>query len=218
LFINIHSHQSPQKNESVITNLYNNFEQAVAGDNYSMGLHPWYINETTWVEEMKILEQYSNNKNVLAIGECGLDKICTTDYLLQQKVFAAQIALANKINKPLIIHCVKAYEEVVQQLQQNKNRVPVIFHGFNKNKILALQLIHKEFYLSFGKALQQPAMQELIKMLPPDKIFLETDDAAVNIEMIYLLATQALQLDINSLSLQIKKNATTVFGDAWFTI
>ena len=167
---------------------------------------------------MKALEQFSNNKNVLAIGECGLDKICTTGFLLQQHVFAAQIGLANKINKPLIIHCVKAYEEVVQQLQQNNNRVPVIFHGFNKNKILAQQLIHKGFYLSFGKALQQPAMQELIKILPADKIFLETDDAAVNIEMIYLLATQALQLDVNSLSLQIKKNAATVFGDAWFTI
>jgi TatD DNase family protein len=218
LFINIHSHQPPQKNECVITNLYNHFEQVVAGGIYSAGLHPWYLNDTTWVEEMKALEQYSNNKNVLAIGECGLDKICTTGFLLQQQVFAAQIALANKINKPLIIHCVKAYEEVEKQLQQNNNRVPVIFHGFNKNKILAQQLIHKGFYLSFGKALQQPAMQELIKILPADKIFLETDDAAVNIEMIYLLATQALQLDINSLSLQIKKNAATVFGDAWFTI
>ena len=218
MFINIHSHQPPQKNEFVITNLYNHFEQAVAGGSYSVGMHPWYLNETTWVEEMKALELYSNNKNVLAVGECGLDKICTTGFLLQQHVFAAQIVLANKINKPLIIHCVKAYEEVVQQLQQNNNRVPVIFHGFNKNKILAQQLIHKGFYLSFGKALQQPAMQELIKILPADKIFLETDDAAVNIEMIYLLATQALQLDVNSLSLQIKKNAATVFGDAWFTI
>lgn len=218
MFINIHSHQPPQKNECVITNLYNHFEQVVAGGNYSAGLHPWYLNDTTWVEEMKALDQYSNNKNILAIGECGLDKICTTGFLLQQHVFAAQIALANKINKPLIIHCVKAYEELVQQLRQNNNRVPVIFHGFNKNKILAQQLISKGFYLSFGKALQQPAMQELIKILPADKIFLETDDAAVNIEMIYLLATQALQIDVNSLSLQIKKNAATVFGDAWFTI
>ena len=86
------------------------------------------------------------------------------------------------------------------------------------NKILAQQLIHKGFYLSFGKALQLPAIQELIKILPPDKIFLETDDAGISIEEIYVLAAQALQIDINSLSLQIKKNATTVFGDAWFTI
>ena len=218
MFINIHSHQTPQKNECVITSLYNHFEQALAGGIYSVGLHPWYLNDTTWLEEMKVLEQYSNNKNLLAIGECGLDKISTTGFLLQQQVFAAQIVLANKINKPLIIHCVKAYEEVVQQLQQNNNRVPVIFHGFNKNKILAQQLIHKGFYLSFGKALQLPAIQELIKILPPDKIFLETDDAGISIEEIYVLAAQALQIDINSLSLQIKKNATTVVGDAWFTI
>ena len=218
MFINIHSHQRRQKKEIVITNLYNHFEQAVAGGNCSAGLHPWYLNETTWVEEMKALDQYSNNKNILAIGECGLDKICTTDFLLQEKVFAAQIALANKINKPLIIHCVKAYEELVQQLQQNSNRVPVIFHGFNKNKILAKQLVSKGFYLSFGKALQQPAIQELIKILPVDKIFLETDDAGISITEIYVSAAQALQIDINSLSLQIKKNAVTVFGEAWFTI
>lgn len=218
MFINIHSHQPPQKNECVITNLYNHFEQVVANGNYSAGLHPWYLNETTWGEEMKTLEQYSNNKNVLAIGECGLDKICTTGFLLQQHVFAAQIALANKINKPLIIHCVKAYEEVIQQLQQNNNSVPAIFHGFNKNKILAQQLVSKGFYLSFGKALQRPAIQELIKMLPPDKLFFETDAAGISIEELYAVAAQALQIDINSLSLQIKKNATTVFGDAWFTI
>jgi TatD DNase family protein len=218
LFINIHSHQPQQKNEFVITNLYNHFEQAVEGGNYSAGLHPWYLNDTTWVEEMKALEQYSNNKNVLAIGECGLDKICTTGFLLQQQVFAAQIALANKINKPLIIHCVKAYEEVVQQLQQNNNRVPVIFHGFNKNKILAQQLISKGFYLSFGKALKQPAIQELIKILPEDKVFFETDAADISITEIYVAAAQALQVDINSLSLQIKKNATIVFGEACFTI
>lgn len=218
MFINIHSHQTPQKNECVITNLYDHFEQAVIGGNYSVGLHPWYLNELTWMEEIKALEQYSNNKNVLAIGECGLDKICTTGFLLQQNVFAAQITLANKINKPLIIHCVKAYEEVVQQLQQSNNKVPVVFHGFNKNKILAQQLISKGYYLSFSKALQQPAIQELIKNLPLDKIFFETDDAAIDIEMIYLSATQALQIDINSLSLQIKKNAAKVFGDAWFTI
>ena len=218
MFINIHSHQSSQINECVITNLYDHFEQVVVGGNYSIGLHPWYLNELTWMEEMKALEQYSNNKNVLAIGECGLDKICTTGFLLQQQVFAAQISLANKINKPLIIHCVKAYEEVVQQLQQNNNSVPVIFHGFNKNKILAQQLIGKGFYLSFGKALQQPVIQELIKILPKDKIFLETDAAGISITEIYVSATQALQIDINSLSLQIKKNAAKVFGDAWFTI
>ncbi len=167
---------------------------------------------------MKVLEQYSINKNVLAIGECGLDKICNINFVLQQKAFAAQIGLANTINKPLIIHCVKAYEEVEQLLQQNNNKVPVIFHGFNKNKILAQQLISKGFYLSFGKALLLPAMQELIKTLPMGKIFFETDDAAINIEEVYVLAAQALQIDINSLSLQIKKNAAIVFGDALFTI
>ena len=116
----------------------------------------------------------------------------------------------------MIIHCVRAYAEVQQLLQQQHNTVPVVFHGFNKNEILAKQLIDKGYYLSFGKVLQQPAMQQVIQKLPADKIFLETDDATVEIETIYAWAAQALQIDILSLSLQIKKNAATVFGAGWF--
>jgi TatD DNase family protein len=136
--------------------------------------------------------------------------------VLQQQLFTAQIQLANQLQKPLIIHCVRAYEEVQHLLQQQHNAVPVIFHGFNKNAVLAQQLISKGYYLSFGKAVLQDAMQEVLRAVPRDKIFFETDDSDYSIETIYTAAATALQIDINSLSLQIQKNAAAVFGSDLF--
>ena len=182
------------------------------GSWYSAGLHPWYIDALNWPQQWEALMQCSTQSYVLAIGECGLDKVCTTDFALQQNIFIRHIHLANTLGKPLIIHCVRAYEEVVQLLQKNQVQVPVIFHGFNKNKTLALQLTSKGYYLSFGKALQLPALQLVLASLPLQQIFLETDDTALSIEMVYALAAQALSIDVNTLSLQIKKNAATVFG------
>lgn len=216
MFINIHSHNPKVLQGFVIQSLYAQYQMVNTAGNYSVGLHPWYINAQTAVDELPLLQQYAAAKNVLAIGECGLDKVCATDFALQQQLFAAQIALANQLQKPLIIHCVRAYEEVMQLLQQQHNAVPVIFHGFNKNGILAQQLISKGYYLSFGKAVLQNAMQDVLRALPAEKIFFETDDSDCSIEHIYTAASKALQIDINSLSLQIQKNAAAVFGPALF--
>lgn len=177
-----------------------------------MGLHPWYIDALHWPQQMEQLHQYSTGNRVVAIGECGLDKVCTTAFSLQQEVFGRQISLANTMGKPLIIHCVRAFAEVQWWLQKNKVQVPVIFHGFNKSTTLAQQLTSKGYYLSLGKGLQLPAVQNMLKAVPLQQVFLETDDSTIGIEKIYALAADALQIDVNTLSLQIKKNAAAVFG------
>jgi TatD DNase family protein len=216
LFINIHSHYPAVQNEFVLQSLYVHFELTDKEGKYSVGLHPWYINALSYPTAFAALKKYAAHKNILAIGECGLDKVCTVDFALQQQLFTAQILLANQLQKPLIIHCVRAYEEVQQLLQQQHNTMPVIFHGFNKDAILGQQLISKGYHLSIGKALLQPAMQEVLRGLPIDKIFFETDDAAISIQSVYHTAADTLQIDINSLSLQIQKNAAAVFGSALF--
>lgn len=163
---------------------------------------------------MDALRDWCRHPHVLAIGECGLDKVCTTSFSLQQQVFSAQVQSANEIGKPMIIHCVRAWEEVLHLLQQQRNRVPVIFHGFNKNRAIAQRIINRGYYVSFGKSLEKLAIREVLAALPPDKIFLETDAAAVSIKSIYKWAADAFSIEINSLLLQIQKNAATVFGAA----
>lgn len=181
---------------------------------YSIGLHPWYITEPLWKLQLQELKKWSAHKQVLAIGECGLDKVCSTDFLLQQEVFREQINWANEIQKPLIIHCVKAYEQCIQQLTKQKCKVPVIFHGFNKSKELAQQLVRNGYYISAGNSIAQEKMKEVLQSVPVEFLFLETDDTGNSIKKIYELATAILQIDLDSLCLQLQKNAASVFGAA----
>ena len=213
MYINVHSHQT----ETVagiltIQNLYKNFSSVTSGGYFSVGLHPWFLNEETWMDEFEEVKKWSSEQNVLAIGEAGLDKVCETDMELQQKVFAAHIQWANENRKPLIVHCVRAHAEVMQLLTINQNNMPVIFHGFTKSKELALQLTAHGYYLSFGKAIEKSSIAEVMTAVPKKQLFLETDKSEISIQQLYTLAASAFQIEEDSLSLQLFKNATKVFG------
>lgn len=160
------------------------------------------------------MQKISISSDVVAIGECGLDRMCNTDFSLQEKVFAAQVQLANHVHKPLIIHCVRAWDEVLSLLKKRGNAMAAVFHGFNKNAELAQKITAAGYYISFGKALQHQQVQIAISAVPADKILLETDDTDLCIETIYEMAAQALSIDIYLLSLQIQKNAAAFFGAA----
>jgi TatD DNase family protein len=156
LYINIHTHHTkPVEGIISIGNLYKNFDQIEPDSLYSVGLHPWYLSEAEWKNEFSVVKNKSLLPNVVAIGEAGLDKVCSTDFSLQQTVFIQHIQLANELKKPLIVHCVKAHAEVIALLKQTQVEVPVLFHGFNKSKGLAQQLIALGYYLSFGKGLEK---------------------------------------------------------------
>lgn len=210
MFINIHTHASNHKNEWCLYNLHEHFEDMLPERKYSMGIHPQYIKDAAF--QYAELSKYVANSNVLAIGECGLDRLCNTDFKLQEKIFIQQVRLANDIGKPLMIHCVKAFTELVFILRKQQNKIPVIFHGFNKNLRLAKELLNAGYYLSFGKAVFNKAMQDVIRTLPADQIFFENDDADISMQEIYETAAALLGMPINDLSLQIQHNAKNVLG------
>ena len=173
-------------------------------------MHPWYLSDAIDIDK---LQKAAIQPNILAIGECGLDKVCATDWNLQIRAFAQQIELANKIGKPIIIHCVRAWEEVMATLKQHKVSVPVIFHGFNKSNI-ASRLIDNGYYLSFGKALLSngsPAA-EVISSIPANRYFLETDDSDISIADIYAAAATLRQTQPDDVILQLRHNFKTVFN------
>ena len=153
----------------------------------------------------------SGKKNVLAIGECGLDRICNTDFKLQEKVFVEQILWANEIAKPLIIHCVKAHHEVLLLLKEFNRTSPVIFHGFNNKLETANKILEHGHYLSFGKQLLNPAIENIFSKISLEKIFLETDDSEVAIDDIYKQAAKIKNISTERLSLQIKNNLNRIF-------
>lgn len=215
MYINIHSHFPPVTGAWVLQNLNTPEPPEPLPGLYSMGIHPWYIQPDHWEKQVLSLREYSTHPRVLAIGECGLDKLSTTGFSLQEQVFRAQVEWAISIGKPLVIHCVRAWDEVLKTLGDAAVSVPVIFHGYAKNAELALRLIEKGYYISLGKALLHPGKETLLKVIPKEQLFLETDDATISIGEIYSIAARTLSIEHNSLVLQIQKNAAAVFGNAF---
>ena len=137
-FIDIHTHHSSTDQSS--TQLQSIALQKdvlpIANGDYSLGLHPWYIPDTYDPKIIEILENKIQQNNVKAIGECGLDKLAKTDWQNQVHYFEQQILLSQKYNLPLILHVVKAYEEVLQLLNKNTQSTAVIFMDLEKRKNL----------------------------------------------------------------------------------
>jgi TatD DNase family protein len=180
---------------------------------FSLGIHPWFIERQDWQSALQILAAVCRKPNMLAVGECGLDKCIATPMNLQIEVFTRQIELAECLGKPLIIHCVKAFNELMQIKKSRKADSVWIVHGFNANPELAAQLIKQGCYLSFGAALlnsRSHAGQALAET-PRDHLFLETDTADVTISEIYAAAAKMLDLDVAPLRRQILGNFKRVF-------
>jgi len=210
---NIHSHRAGRANEITIINIHEGFQNPLPNGYFSAGIHPRYIQSENHELQFEALAKLLQQPSVIAVGECGLDKLCDSDWSVQLDVFSRQIKLANQINKPLIIHCVRAFEEIQKSLKENKFHVPVIFHGFTKNSsILAQTLIKSGAYLSFGKGLFQESVAALFKQFPDDRFFLETDNSEYSIQSIYERAAEIKNVSLNELMSIVLANKNLIFG------
>ena len=181
---------------------------------YSFGVHPWKIDKNV-NDILQEMDTISKNRRCIAIGECGLDKLIDVDFELQKRIFCDQIQIANEVQKPLIIHCVKAFNEVTACLKKMNNTVPVIIHGFNNNKNIADELLKNGYLLSFGKALLSADSNaiEVLKYVGRKNFFLETDDAKISIRDVYRKASEVLGIEEQFLQEQIKSNYQKVFRE-----
>jgi TatD DNase family protein len=212
-FIDIHTHRHAFEAGSIsIRNLFSDFDQIPADGLFSVGLHPWYLEPNQAQALPDSLFRAAAVRNVLAIGECGLDTVCDTPMALQRAVFIRQIALANEVRKPLIIHCVRAFDEVLTILRKHRVSVPVVFHGFRQADRLAAKILDAGHYLSFGRHLLTPSVSEVFRKLPADRVFLETDDADIPIADIYDAAATIRGVDIPTLSNDICILFKLIFG------
>lgn len=217
-FFDIHSHQPTRTSAAIsLFNVSADFTRLPDDRFISAGIHPWYLQAATAEKELKNLKQAANQSNVVAIGECGLDKVCETDFELQTQYFRLQLELAKETNKPVIIHCVRAFEEVIQLLQYAGTTAPIIFHGFNKNQQIADRILSSGYYLSFGKHLADDKIKAVFRQCPINRIFLETDNSQLPISTIYQLASATKGIDTDLLCREITNNVRSVFGDRIFT-
>jgi TatD DNase family protein len=211
-FVNLHTHKfSNQENILEVVNQSRfGFNENIP--NFSIGIHPWKI-ENVWVNvDLEFTERGLKYKNCIAIGECGLDKRIEIEFDLQIEVFEKQLLLAQKYNKPVILHCVGAFQEIIETKKRLKIEVPMIIHGFSKNIQIAKQLLDNGFYLSFGKYLiQNPDLENVFREVPIDRFFLETDSSDYKIEEVYALASKHKNIEIENLKEIINKNFKKVF-------
>ncbi len=196
-FINIHTHH--QTSSSVIEIVNHRFgvdEKINADIFFSIGIHPWDIEMNFSLPE---LEKDVLHPNCFAIGECGLDKNIKVSFSLQKEIFISHLNLALKYNKPVIIHCVKAFDDLIDTCIPYQQKLNLIIHGYNKSIHLAKRLIANGFYLSLNEKVINKSNVDL-NQLDLTKLFFETDNnSALQIESVYVLAAKKLNIEIEAL-------------------
>jgi TatD DNase family protein len=211
-FFNFHTHKFT--NQVDVLELVNQYPEEfnVVIPFYSIGIHPWYIVGDRLKADLAIIESKLQEKNCLALGECGLDKRIEIPVELQQMVFEKQLLLAQEYNKPVVIHCVAAFQEVIDAKKRLNISVPMIIHGYSKKEQLAKQLLDNGFYISFGKyLLRNPELESVFASIPNNRFFLETDTVEETISDVYALAAKYKNTTVTEIQKEIKSNLAEVF-------
>lgn len=195
VYYDLHTHHVPAHPEDVAV------VNTVVGTGYrSVGIHPWYIYNVE--EQLAELRRQAVQPGVVAIGETGLDKLADTPLQLQQEIFKTSASLAEDLGLFVIIHCVKAWDELIALKKELKPRMPWVIHGFRGNAVLAAQLIRQGFYLSFGDRFNP----EALRAAWPDRLFAETDDRQIDIRSVYNTLSNSLNLPPEQFAVQIAGN------------
>jgi TatD DNase family protein len=178
---------------------------------FTVGLHPWHVDVARLDTDLAAITQEIRHPSCLAVGECGLDPLCETPRADQERAFAAQVVLATAANRPMVIHCVRAWPEVIAARTEGRPDRPWIVHGFRGKADLARDLVRHGFMLSFGPALlAAPTLRDALAAIPPDRFFLETDDAPADLPALYAEAAAVHRLSSEALAQQLLANLATL--------
>lgn len=212
-YIDIHTHAPWRSDVIQIRDFSDGAKEPDNKGYFSIGLHPWFISDTGLKEDLCKLEKHLQHSNCIAIGECGLDKLSKIDFSLQRKAFKEQVYLSEKHQKPLILHVVKAFNELIEIRKEMHVKQTWIVHGFNGSVQLANQLLALNMFLSFGFRLQDTSSKatKALKNIPLNRVFFETDVSDIAIEEIYSLASLCLDIDLKTIENQLYVNFEHVF-------
>ena len=167
----------------------------------SIGLHPWKV-DVDWQLKVSLIREEARRKDVWAIGECGLDKAKGEALSLQMEAFRAQILLAEEVLKPLVIHCVRAFDELLmlrRELEttckkEGREPQPWVIHGFRGKPEQAKQMMTKGMLLSFGHQYNVETLRSVFISSRP--FYLETDDLHFSVRQIYEQVAHHLDVDV----------------------
>jgi len=210
----IHTHDSAPADEGepshpYILNVYplgfEDAKDALLGCSFSCGVHPWYSENAE--PQLKFLSEIVSDYRIVAIGEAGYDRLKGPDLSVQRLVFERQIELSEQLSKPLIIHCVKAWDELLASYKKFKPKQPWIIHGYRGKPELTKQLVDHGFMFAIGEKFNRDS----VKLIPLDSLFCETDIYDVSIRSVYDNLSEALDMTTESLANVIEKNVAKLF-------
>ena len=222
-YVNIHTHSSNYIDNKEFIEIQNidvdNIVNVDVSHFYSIGIHPWEVGSedlrSLGIEELgDLLTRCLGDLNFLAIGECGLDRVCDADFELQKKVFIKQVELSEQFNKPLIIHAVRSYSDIISIRKETKSKADWIIHGFQGNEQSAVQLLKHNIFLSLGDVLfkNETKAQRLLQTIPLERLFLETDVAERKISDVYEKAALLSGVEMDKFRNEIFNNFVKIFG------
>ena len=199
MFVDIHTHID---NQSVIK-IVDDFSEKILR---TWGIHPWEVSHPIAGDFPTPLRSARND--VAAIGEVGLDKVHKETFEKQIEVFEEMIRLSESYRKPVIVHCVRAYSEIIEMRKKTKTTMPWVIHGFNSSVETMRQLIRHDMYISLGEILYRNENHavKILKDIPVDRLFLETDVSGRDIRDVYAKAADLLGCETDVLCKQIDEN------------
>jgi TatD DNase family protein len=216
-FIDIHTHSSGTfTGIYAIENLMAHEERTpedLPDRNCTFGIHPWHLGKDIIDRLINRVRVVASSPNLIAIGEAGFDKLRGPDIDMQKRAFEAQVMISEEISKPVFIHCVRAWNELLPAHKRLKPKMSWLIHGFRGNVELAIQLLAKGMYLSFWfDFVKRPESSKLLRSLPKERIFLESDGADVDIRTIYDKVAGDLDMSVDELKTVILKNYNEFFN------
>ena len=177
------------------------------------GIHPWYLTPEDHDAQLSYVKSAVLSASVIGVGEAGFDKLRGPGTDLQRKTFEEQVDFSIQCNKPVIVHCVRSWEELLESHRRLRPVLPWLVHGFRAKKELALSLISKGFYLSFWfDFILRSEASGLIAALPVDRIFLETDGSGTEISLIYSKVASDLKMTADELKTRLYNNFCNFFN------
>lgn len=170
----IHTHNPEAAFPSVIS--VEPGAEFIAGKQYSVGIHPYSL-AVIDVAPIELLKADAERCEVVAIGETGIDKLKGGPIDRQIEVFEVHAGLSERLGKPLILHVVKGFAEVIALKRKIQPRQRWIVHGFRGKPELARELLHHGFDLSLGERFNK----DTAAIIPAERLWLETDNSPLPI-------------------------------------
>lgn len=152
---------------------------------YALGLHPWFCGDslTSDIEQLKaLLALKGNDPQLVAIGECGLDKIKKANWAQQELALEQQLIIAKLLNLPVILHVVKAHNEMLTILKRHALPKAGVIHGFYGSIEVANEYIKLGYKLGLGGLIlnsNAKKLKQCVSQLPLNAFIIETDSPAM---------------------------------------